>query len=267
MEDGTRWTQPDLASALDWAEERNDKGISCILAPHGEYATTVEMAQNALDDLVCCSRRIFERGLDSSLGVKLTTLGAMFDRQLCRDYLVVLFEDALENGVNIEIDMETIPFVDYTMEVISSCLADYPLTISLQSYLERTRQDIDTALKRNGTVRLVKGAYSGDYSGFEEIRARFMELAEILMFSKGGFKVATHDPIIIDWLRGATSDKKQLVEFQFLKGLANETKDSLSEEGWRVTEYVPYGPGGDGYEARRLSYLRMLDDLELSPVP
>lgn len=268
MKEGeTRWSLPDLESALLWAKNRNEQGITCILSPHGEYSTTVEASQKALDELLCCVRRIYEGGIKSSVAVKLTTLGAMFDERLCRDLLVVLFEDSVENMVDVEMDMESKHFVDFTLEVVDSCLADFPLTMTLQAYLDRTRSDIQKALEQGTEIRLVKGAYSGDISEFREVQERYMQLAEVLLLSLQRFRVATHDPDIISWIMDATQDFKLKVEFSFLKGLAEKTKLELVEQGWPVSEYVPYGPGGEAYEDRRNSYLRMLDKLGRSPAP
>jgi proline dehydrogenase len=268
VKDGeTRWSFPDLASALDWTRKRNDQGIKCILSPHGEYSTNVRASQDALDDLVLCAKRIYEERVNASLAVKLTTIGAMFDKQLCRDYLVVLFEDATENDVDLEIDMESLPFVEFTVDVVKSCLADFPLTLSVQAYLDRTREDIYNAVQGGAAIRLVKGAYSGNISDFGDIQERFMELGEILLFSQKKFKIATHDPDIIEWMTNATSNQMEKVEFSFLKGLADTTKLDLVEKGWMVSEYVPYGPGGEPYEQRRESYLKTLTELGRYPVP
>jgi proline dehydrogenase len=268
VKDGeTRWSLPDLTSALERARERNHQGIRCILSPHGEYSTTVGASQNAIDELVSCAKRIYEERVNASLAVKLTTIGAMFDKQLCRDYLVVLFEDATENYVDLEIDMESMAFVEFTTDVVNSCLANFPLTLSLQAYLDRTRDDIYNTVRRGGLVRLVKGAYSGDISDFGDIQERFIELVEILLLSREEFKIATHDPDIIEWMKKATSNQKKKVEFSFLKGLADATKLDLVQNGWKVSEYVPYGPGGESYEGRRKSYLKTLSEMGRSPVP
>lgn len=205
--------------------------------------------------------------MTSRVAVKTTTLGALFDRQLCMDYLVVMFESAFENKVEVEIDMESVPFVDFTVEAVGNCLADFPLTVTLQAYLDRSRNDLDTFLERDGSIRLVKGAYSGDINDFVEIQDRFLDLAEVLLFGRYPFKVGTHDPRLISWLREATDDKREKVEFQFLKGLGDETKLELAKEGWSVFEYVPYGPNGNAYESRRESYVEMLSNLGNSPVP
>jgi proline dehydrogenase len=57
------------------------------------------------------------------------------------------------------------------------------------------------------------------------------------------------------------------MEFSFLKGLSDDTKGRLISDGWRVSEYVPFGANKEGYESRRKAYLRTLDELGRVPAP
>jgi proline dehydrogenase len=73
--------------------------------------------------------------------------------------------------------------------------------------------------------------------------------------------------VLIGWLREEMRDHKDLIEFAFLKGLAECTKIEMAAEGWKVAEYVPYGPKGQAYFQRRERYLSTLEHLGRSPVP
>ena len=117
------------------------------------------------------------------------------------------------------------------------------------------------------TVRLVKGAYQGDTDDFTTIQEQFRTHAGTLISAGASFSAATHDPELIDWLREEMSDHKDLIEFAFLKGLAERTKTEMATDGWKVAEYVPYGPGGQAYIQRRERYLAALEHLGRSPVP
>ena len=55
--------------------------------------------------------------------------------------------------------------------------------------------------------------------------------------------------------------KRDLIEFGFLKGLADRTKVAKAQEGWLVSEYVPFGENRTAYEARRRKYLKELESL------
>jgi proline dehydrogenase len=61
--------------------------------------------------------------------------------------------------------------------------------------------------------------------------------------------------------------KRDLIEFGFLKGLADRTKIAMAQDGWRVSEYVPFGEGLAAYEARRKKYLNELQKLGRISVP
>ena len=61
--------------------------------------------------------------------------------------------------------------------------------------------------------------------------------------------------------------KKDLIEFGFLKGLADRTKVAMAKEGWLVSEYVPFGKNRTAYEARRRKYLKELESLGRIPAP
>lgn len=43
------------------------------------------------------------------------------------------------------------------------------------------------------------------------------------------------------WTKLQTAGNQNLVEFVFLSGLADRTKVALAKEGWRLSEYVPFG--------------------------
>jgi len=61
--------------------------------------------------------------------------------------------------------------------------------------------------------------------------------------------------------------KRDLIEFGFLKGLADRTKVAMAQAGWLVSEYVPFGENRTAYEARRRKYLKELESLGRAPAP
>ncbi len=91
--------------------------------------------------------------------------------------------------------------------------------------------------------------------------------AKTLISAGSPFSAATHDPELVDWLRDEMGDHRDLIEFAFLKGLAEHTKTAMAADGWNVAEYVPYGPGGQAYIQRRTRYLETLNYLGRAPVP
>ena len=91
--------------------------------------------------------------------------------------------------------------------------------------------------------------------------------ARLLGSLRAPFSLGTHDPGLIAWAEGEFGEARELLEFGFLKGLSEETKVRLAHEGWKVSEYVPFGPGGDAYVMRRERYLRELAGSGRAPAP
>jgi proline dehydrogenase len=141
------------------------------------------------------------------------------------------------------------------------------VTVALQTYLDRTRADLEEMARRDIAVRLVKGAYVGDTTDFPAIQERFLAITGTAIAEGRPFSVGTHDPDLVARLRELLADQKYLVEFGFLMGLADQTKLALVADGWSVVEYIPFGPGGAAYTARREAYVRNLHGQGRLPVP
>ena len=265
-----RWSLPDLGEAVAWCRRRNTEGIRCSLDVLGKYARRRNEVEASVEAYRECIDAIADGGLDASVSVKLSTLGAVFDRTLCREALAELSGDAAGQGVCIEVDMEGRGLVQFTIDsaIAAAVTRSCPLTLALQAYLDRTAADlVDAVLPAGIRPRLVKGAYIGDTGDFGEIQARFRRLAAVLVARDTPFSVGTHDPEIIRWLVELLGDRQEKAAFGFLKGLSDLTKISLAAKGWKVVEYVPFGTDAGGYTTRRQRYLAMLHAIGREPAP
>jgi proline dehydrogenase len=216
---------------------------------------------------VSTAKDIERNGLNASLSLKLSTIGASFDRELARRKALNICIAGARHGVGVELDMEGKGFIDLAIQTAIECNGEgAPVALTLQAYLDRTPADIEKAVRRGLRIRLVKGAYLGDVSDPAEIARRFRKLAERLSQTGLSFSLGTHDPQIIEWAKGLPVDRK-LLEFGFLKGLADRTKLALASEGRRVAEYIPFGKEGEAYILRRRAYLRRLEELGKAPAP
>jgi proline dehydrogenase len=264
MED--RWSLPDLTSALGWCRDRAGQGIRCTVTGMAEFARTsaesVLVTRAQLEGI-----RAFGAAVPGvSWAVKPSSIGILIDPAAFETNLAAIAQEAQEQGVPLEIDMEGRPLVEGTLRsALNLAEGGSAVTLALQVYLDRTPRDLDTCLRAGIRVRLVKGAYLGDTSNFAVVQQRFQALATILTAAGVPFSAATHDPELIDWLQKEIAGHRGMFEFAFLKGLADRTKVNLVAEGWKVAEYVPYGPGGDAYRQRRLRYLQMLGGLRRAP--
>jgi proline dehydrogenase len=265
MED--RWSLPDLTTALEWCRERDRQHIHCILAAMAEFARTPEDSQHSLKVNRTGIRMAGDLKAGIAFSLKPSAIGILFDREEYVRNLSLLFHEARDCRVPFEIDMEGRPYVESILQSVLDLASEGTLTLALQAYLERTSRDLPVCLKKGVTVRLVKGAYTGDTDDFTTIQKQFRTHAETLISAGISFSAATHDPELIDWLREKMSDRKDLIEFSFLKGLAERTKIGMAADGWKIAEYVPYGAGGEAYIMRRKRYLETLENLGRAPAP
>ena len=265
MED--RWSLPDPGSVPAWCRMRGGQGVRCTVATMAEFAGTPAEAGDATRSQIAGIRRL--AGIPGAAwAVKPSAIGLLADPRLFDENLLTLARETGLAGISLEIDMEGRPLVDAT---IRSALAltgrGIKVTLAIQAYLDRTTRDLVTCTAAGIPIRLVKGTYLGDTSDFIAIQERFRRFAATLIAAEIPFAAATHDPDLIAWLEKELADRHELVEFGFLKGLADQTKLRLAAGGWKVAEYVPFGPGGDAYRLRRERYLRMLDQLGREPAP
>lgn len=263
-----QWTLPDWKSALRWCKKRNGQSIRCTIDVLGENSKNEEEVDHFVKEYKNVIRSIFEERIKASPSIKVTALGSNFDRKLCTDSALELYTEAKLNKVPYEMDMEGVPLVDYTLETAYHISSDaFPVTLALQAYLNRTTADLYSLMEKGIKVRLVKGAYLGDVDMFSFIQERFKFLFIILMDNGNPFSVGTHDPELLEWIKEKMENKKNQMEFGFLKGLADETKIELVDDGWFVSEYVPFGSESAAYETRRIKYLKNLEKIGKGPVP
>jgi proline dehydrogenase len=264
----SRWALPDLQSAIKWCARRNEQNIRCVIDVLGEYAREDRQSADSVDAYLAAAKAVADYGLDASLTVKLSALGILFDQAGCRKNVHRIVQEAARLGVGFEIDMEGQGLVTFAVDVAAACAEKgHRVSLALQAYLDRTRDDLKRALASSITVRIVKGAYVGSTKDFAEIQQQFRELVKILGTRATFFSVGTHDPDLIEWTKAQMGAKRDLIEFGFLKGLADRTKIAMAEEGWLVSEYVPFGENRAAYEARRQKYMKELQNLGRIPVP
>lgn len=260
-----RWALDDMETALSWAEGRNSLGIRCVLDVLGESARTDHDAVETAGHVRDLIEAIHSMKLDAAVALKPSALGNRVDLAAANARALSLAEFAASRHVRVEIDMELTSEVETTL-LLAEALAPYAeTTVAVQAYLKRTRNDLERLISKGVRIRLVKGAYAGDLDDYREIRHVTMRLCRELIERDVNFCIGTHDPEIVSSL--VEGEPIPNLELGFLKGLAGETKLSLAEKGWNVSEYLPYGKKRKEYEMRRQLYLDRMQSLHITPLP
>jgi proline dehydrogenase len=267
-QDISRWALPDLEQAVAWCRQKNHGRIRYLLHNLLPYATTRAQASGGLAANLSCLDAIAANRIDASISIKLSTLGAGIDRAVCRKHAVSLAEAAAEREIRLEIDMEGKGLLEFTFgTAIALAEAGHSPTIAIQAYFDRSGADLRHLLAAGIRPRIVKGAYLGDTGDFADIQERFRELASTTAGYGSAFSAGTHDPDLIRWLQDRFAKSRDRIEFGFLFGLADATKQRLAGDGWKVSEYVPFGEAARAYTLRRLRYLENLAAIHRQPAP
>ena len=251
----------EVEDALRVIRRLNSEGFMVTLDCLGESVREAAAAKEACETYLQLLDRLAAETLDSHVSVKLTQLGLAIDEGLARRNLGRLAESAARHHNFVRVDMEGSAFTDATLRVF--CSVDAPrdvMGIAIQSYLRRSKSDVDELLKRGVRIRLVKGAYKEPadiaFAHKRDVDLSYQKLTEKLLASGIYHAIATHDERIIAATERLARERRispEAFEFQLLYGIRRQLQRALVQQGWRVRLYVPYGREWYAYFMRRLA--------------
>lgn len=243
------------------AKELNRKDLDLTLDLLGENVKDRAKADETVQNYIKLLDGISEQDLLSSISIKLTMMGLDIDKQYCQDNLFRLLEVARKYDQFVRIDMEGSDNTQDTLDIFEAAFSEFGKHVGtvIQSYLYRSKDDIQHLAEIGADIRLVKGAYNEPSSialqDMPAIREAFKEQAKVLLKHTDYPRFGTHDDELIDWIKSYTTENdipKDRFEFQMLYGLREDTMISLTEEGYQARVYVPFGSDWFPYFSRRL---------------
>lgn len=249
--------------ALQAVRTLNARGISVTLDLLGESVTQAASAAATADQYVQLLDRIHAEGLDANVSLKLTAMGLDIDDAVCLMNVTRVVRHASQLGNFVRLDMEGSAYTERTLELFKRQL--YPafpnhVGIVLQSYLRRTRSDVERAIGLQCRVRLCKGAYREPadiaFPAKRDVDASFVECMRMLLADGRYPALATHDERMIAEARRFVTDKgiaSDGFEFQMLYGVRRDLQGALVRDGFRMRVYVPFGTQWYPYLMRRLA--------------
>ena len=239
--------------------------IPTVFTYLGEGIKDLHEAQQVRDHYIALLERIARENLDIEVSVKLTQLGLDLSTSDAYENLKVVAENARRLKNVVWIDMERSNYVDATLDVYRKIRAGYANTgVCLQSYLKRTRDDLESLLKLSPSIRLVKGAYNEPkeiaFAEKKKADENYFELSRMLLGSiiENNTRAAfgTHDTVLHARVMKAAEEigvPKDRVEIQMLYGIKPEVQKRLAREGYRIRVLISYGKAWYRWYLRRLA--------------
>jgi len=246
-----------LDDAVKVAHDANNRKLRVILNRLGEHTPDEKLIQGYTEEYLKLLDRIQAEKIDGTISVKPSQLGLAANPSLYIGNLTRIIERAEAYDEFVWIDMENSPYTEETLKTYREILPSHrQIGVCLQANMKRSESDLKDLIPRGGTIRLVKGAYpeNGElaFKKRSEVDANYVRLMTMLFEGRGRFAIGTHDGKLIAKARELSKDRKRDFEFQLLKGIRDDIKPTLIEEGYRVSEYIPYGPEWYNYSKRRM---------------
>jgi proline dehydrogenase len=250
-----------LAEALSVARRLNREGFTITLDHLGESVTSLAEAAEACDEYLRILSALSERHIEGNVSLKLTQFGMDIGEEECRANIERLVRRAAELGSFVRVDMESSEYTERTIELVRDMHARHGhVGTVIQSYLRRSRKDVESLCRSGIRVRLCKGAYLEPagvaFPDKADVDRNFIDLMKLLLQQGPYPAIATHDERIIGetvrfaQARGIARDG---FEFQMLYGIRRDLQRRLVSEGWRLRVYVPFGRAWYPYFMRRLA--------------
>jgi proline dehydrogenase len=251
----------DIEREVAVCRKLNADGYLATLDHLGESVTSLEEAELSREAYLAALDQISKLNLEATVSVKLTQLGLDFSETACLANVECLVARAKSMGRMVEIDMESSPYVDRTLALVSDLHARYgSVRAVIQAYLYRSESDIQDLCQRSIPIRLCKGAYreSADvaFPRKKDVDANYVRLMFELFDRGTNPAIASHDGKILDRAlryireRNIAADR---FEFQMLYGVGRDLQRRLVAAGYRLRLYVPYGNAWYPYFMRRLA--------------
>ncbi|GHO43692.1 proline dehydrogenase family protein [Ktedonospora formicarum] len=250
-----------LEDAILTTRKLNQRGNPVALDFLGENVFQESEAHEATRNYIAALNLIKQTGTNANISIKLTALGLDISKELCEENLDAILTQAREYGIFVCIDMEASNYTGQTVAMALKARQKFEqVGTVIQSYLYRSKDDIEELIKQNVRVRIVKGAYkeppSVAFPNKKDVDDSYIEIMKMLL-SRGNFPaIATHDERILGLARMYVRDHgiaPDTFEFQMLYGIRNDLQSKLVKEGFNVRVYVPYGAQWYPYLMRRMA--------------
>jgi proline dehydrogenase len=255
----------EVTDALAAAQTLSQSSLGTVLTQLGENLTTLDEADRVREHYLGVFDQLKGRGSSIHVSVKPTQLGLDLSRDACDAHLEVLATKAEATGSFLWLDMEDSSYVDRTLDLFRRLRKNHPkVGVCLQSYLHRTRADLESLMPLAPAIRLVKGAYAEPpkvaFASKKDTDRAYFELGSRLLAAAAGGAAypvfGSHDMALV----GRVVDRARELgardgayEIHMLYGIRSGEQQALAKEGRVVRTLISYGRSWFPWYMRRLA--------------
>ncbi|KIL49073.1 proline dehydrogenase family protein [Jeotgalibacillus campisalis] len=246
---------------VDQVKEFNQKGLGVTVDCLGERIDGTEDAKATVNLCYQAIHALHENKLKGQISLKLYSVGLELSEEIAIHNMRNILEEAKEHNVFVTINMEEYKNCGKIIQIFRNLRKEYDnIGIALQANLYRTETDVEKLDELSPTIRFVKGAYKEsrdvDMDDKSNVDSNYQNLVKTNLLKGNYTQIATHDNDMIDFVKKIVKEYQiplDQFEFQMLQGMRDEKQKELSDEGYNVVVYVPFGPDWYTYFMKRLA--------------
>ncbi|MFH6990899.1 proline dehydrogenase family protein [Flavobacterium sp. FlaQc-48] len=238
-----------LEETIVKVKDQNAQGFKTSIEFMGENTLTEKEAFQASNEFIRIAQEIKKQELNATFSLDLSHIGLSISKELCLNHLDLICREAAKKNIEVTISAENVEITDAVIDVYKTASATYKnVSITLQAYLHRSKDDFEDLIQQNGRIRIVKGAFETP-EGFSIPRGsaldeRYLYYIDQLLSRNHSCSIASHHDFIqrevVSMLENYKTSK-DLYEFESLYGIQNEQLARLKEQGYPTKLYFVYG--------------------------
>ena len=255
-------------------KDQNKNGFKCSMEFMGENTLTEKKANEATNEFTQIVREIKNQKLLSTVSLDLSHIGLAISKDLCLSNLDSILKEANNYNTEVIISAEGVERTDDIIEMYKTTSKAYKnVSITLQAYLYRTKDDFKDLIQESGRIRMVKGAFETpkhlSIPRGKELDNTYLNYVDQLLSENHKCSIATHHNKIqqeATKLIKKYNTKNDVYEFESLYGIQTEQLIELKKQGFATKLYFVYGKEWYLYLCNRIAeypiYLfRALNDI------
>lgn len=238
-----------LSDAVACAIGFSRQGLGTSIEFMGENVRDEEEANLAAAEFFSICDHIEASGLNSTVSLDLSHIGLSLSRALCEKHLEQICTKAMQFGIEVMISAEDTSKTDAVLETYLRMAGRFEnLGITLQTYLHRSKDDMQAIARLPNRIRLVKGAFQASAGQSlprgDKLNETYLAYLDFLLGTRHRCSIATHDHLIQQEavrLIAKHQTPSDLYEFESLLGICSEQLLDLLHAGHPAKMYIVYG--------------------------